>query len=581
MAATLAGTKNDNAERDMDMDTDFDAIVVGSGVTGGWAAKELTEKGLKVLVLERGRELIHGKGYTTEHVPPWKIPFGGKPLRELYEREYPVQSQCFAFDETTRHFWIKDTDYPYTHAPDAPFTWTRSDVVGGKSLLWSRQVYRWSDLDFEANRRDGHGVDWPIRYRDLDPWYAYVERFIGVSGQAEGIAHLPDSVFQPPMAMNTVEKAVKQRVEAKFPERRVIMGRVANLTEPLGDRGACHYCGVCQRGCSPGAYFSSLSSTLPAARRTGRLTLRANSAVEGLDYDPGRARVAGVRVIDTVTGEKRRYTSKLVFLCASTIGSLQVLLNSRSESFPHGLANRSGTLGRYVMDHKEGGVAFGVTTEFVGKYYYGYRPNGIYVPRFRNLDPARPDGDFLRGYGYQGMAMPLEARMTATSIPGFGAAFKQALRQPPAWAMFIAAFIECLPYEDNRVSLEEKLADRHGIPQVRFSVRFRENEEKLNVDSAAQAEAMLKAAGMQNVVAMARPSVPGDAIHEMGGACMGRDPRTSVLNAWNQAHDVANLFVTDGASMSSCGVVNPSLTFMALTARAANHAVEQLRAGKV
>ncbi len=562
------------------MDTDFDAIVVGSGVTGGWAAKELTAKGLRVLVLERGRPLTHGKDYVTEHMPPWRIPFGGKPLRELYAREYPVQSRCHAFDETTRHFWIRDSEQPYVHAPDAPFNWLRADVVGGKSLLWTRQVYRWSDLDFEANKRDGNGVDWPIRYRDLEPWYAHVERFIGVSGQAEGLPQLPDSVFQPPMQMNTVEKAVKQRIEAAYPDRRMIIGRCANLTEPLGDRAACHYCGVCQRGCSPGAYFSSLSSTLPAATSTGLLTLRANSVVEGVDYDPVRKRASGVRVIDTVTGERTRFASKLVFLCASTIGSLQVLLNSRSESFPDGLANRSGTLGRYVMDHQNGAIAFGITTEFMGRYYYGYRPNGIYVPRFRNLDPERPDGDFLRGYGYQGGAMPIEARMMATNLPGFGAAFKQALRQPPAWTFFLAGFTECLPYADNRVTLDAKLKDRHGIPQVRFDVRFRDNEARILADATRQGEAMLKAAGMQNVTAIANPTAPGDAIHEMGGACMGRDPRTSVLNGWNQAHDVPNLFVTDGSSMSSSGVVNPSLTFMALTARAANHAVEELRAGR-
>ena len=563
------------------MSDEFDAIVVGSGVSGGWAAKELTEKGLKVLVLERGRPLEHGRDYVTEHMPPWEIPFGGKPLRELYARDYPVQSQSYAFDETTRHFWIKDSDYPYTTASEAPFNWLRADVVGGKSLLWGRQVYRWSDLDFEANRRDGHGVDWPIRYRDLDPWYAHVERFIGVSGQSEGLPHLPDGIFQPPMMMYAVEKALKQRIEAQFPERPVTIGRVANLTKPLGDRGACHYCGICQRGCSPGAYFSSLSSTLPAARKTGRLTLRANSVVEGLDYDPLRRRVSGVRVIDTVSGERMRFTSRLVFLCASTISSLQILLNSRSDSFPAGLANGSGMLGRYVMDHQNGAFAFGITTEFIGRYYRGYRPNGIYIPRFRNLDPVRADGDFLRGYGYQGQATPLEGKLIATALPGFGAAFKESLRQPPAWAVFLAAFTECLPYHDNRVTLDERLVDRHGVPQLCFDVRFRENEAKLNADSAAQAEAMLKAAGMQNVVALARPSVPGDAIHEMGGACMGRDPKTSVLDAWNRAHEVPNLYVTDGASMSSCGVVNPSLTFMALTARAAHHAATRWRDGQV
>jgi choline dehydrogenase-like flavoprotein len=383
------------------------------------------------------------------------------------------------------------------------------------------------------------------------------------------------------MQMSVVEKAVKQRIEAAYPGRCLTIGRVANLTEPLGERAACHYCGVCQRGCSPGSYFSSHSSTLPAANRTGRLTLRANSVVQALDYDPALERVSGVRVIDTVTGERARFGAKLVFLCASTVGSLQVLLNSRSDRFPNGLANSSGTLGRYVMDHVNGAIAFGITTEFMGKYYYGYRPNGIYIPRFRNLDPARADGGFLRGYGYQGQAIALEGRMFATSVSGFGARFKQALRQPPAWGFFLAAFGECLPYAENRLTLDPKLVDRHGIPQVRFDVRFRDNETKLVQDAAQQAEAMLKTAGLQRVISVAHPSVPGDAIHEMGGACMGSDPKTSVLNGWNQAHDVPNLYITDGSSMSSSGVVNPSLTFMALTARAANHAAESLRAGSV
>ena len=568
-------------EGETELNTEFDAIVVGSGVTGGWAAKELTEKGLKVLMLERGRPLTHGKDYVTEHMPPWEIPFGGKPLRDMYARDYPVQSKSYAFDETTRHFWMKDSDQPYTHAPDAPFNWLRADVVGGKSLLWGRQVYRWSDLDFEANKLDGHGVDWPIRYRDLEPWYAHVERFIGVSGQSENLGQLPDSVFQPPMAMSVVEKAAKQRIEQKFPDRCMTIGRVANLTEPLGDRAACHYCGVCQRGCSVGAYFSSHSSTLPAARKTGNLELRANSVVEGLDFDAAGKRISGVRVIDGMTGERLRFTAKLVFLCASTVGSLQILLNSKSDSFPNGLANRSGTLGHYLMDHQNGAFAFGYTNEFAGHYYYGMRPNGIYIPRFRNLDPARPDTDFLRGYGFQSTAVALESRLIGTSVPGYGAAFKQALRQAPAWTMFMAAFMECLPYRDNRVTLEKTLVDRHGMPQLRFDMRFRENEDKQLKDAAFQAGEMLKAAGMQNVATISVPSVPGDAIHEMGGACMGRDPESSVLNGWNQAHDVSNLYVTDGASMSSSSCVNPSLTFMALTARAANHAAGRLREGVV
>lgn len=566
----------------MNQSYDFDAIVVGSGITGGWAAKELTEKGLKVLILERGKPLTHGQGYITEHIEPWKLPFGGRIPRELYEREYPIQSKCYAFDETTRHFWANDSEQPYTTAPGKPFYWLRANVVGGKSLLWGRQVYRWSDLDFEANKKDGHGIDWPIRYKDIKNWYSYVEKFIGVSGQAEGLSQLPDSEFQPPMQMHVVEKAVKNRIEAAYPDRRMTIGRVANLTEPLGDRGACHYCGPCQRGCSVGAYFSSHSSTLPAAEKTGNLTLRADSLVEGLDYDPKTKRISGVRVIDTQTKEKLRFTSRLVFLCGSTFGSLHVLMNSKSEAFPNGLANRSGMLGRYIMDHSlYGAGALGITSEFNDKYYYGNRPNGVYIPRFRNLGGRDEGLDFVRGYGYQAMAMPGEWKMSAMQTPGFGADFKRALRKPAGWIMYMGAFGECLPYKDNQVTLDNKLVDRYGLPQLRFDVEYKDNEKRMLKDAMKQATDMLKAAGMPTVLALPTVSPPGLAIHEMGGACMGRDPKESVLNAHNQAHDIPNLFVTDGSSMSSSSCVNPSLTFMALTARAADYAVKQLRAGRI
>jgi len=560
---------------------DFDAIVVGSGITGGWAAKELTEKGLKVLILERGRPLTHGKDYVTEHLEPWKLPFGGRAPRGLYDSDYSVQKKLYAFDETTRHFFINDRENPYTTAPGKPFNWFRAEVVGGKSLLWGRQVYRWSDLDFEANKKDGHGIDWPIRYKDIKDWYSYVEKFIGVSGQAENLPQLPDSEFMPPMQMHVVEKAVKQRIEAAYSDRKMTIGRVANLTEPLGDRGACHYCGPCQRGCSVGAYFSSHSSTLPAAQKTGNLTLRANSLVEGLDYDPKTKRISGVRIIDTTTKEKLRFTSRLVFLCGSTFGSLQVLLNSRSAEFPNGLANSSGTLGQYVMDHTDYVSAVGITTEFNDKYYKGRRPNGIYVPRFRNLNGRDADADFVRGYGFQGMAMSSEWKMSAMQVPGFGADYKRALRKPPAWTMALIGFGECLPYKDNQVTLDDKLVDHYGIPQIRFDVEYKDNEKRMQKDATKQAAAMLKAAGMAQVIPLGLGDAPGTAIHEMGGARMGKDPKQSVLNAHNQAHDIPNLFVTDGSCMSSSSCVNPSLTFMALTARATDYAVTQLRAGKI
>ena len=566
----------------MNQTYDFDAIVVGSGVTGGWAAKELTEKGLKVLVLDRGKPLTHGKDYVTEHIEPWKLPYGGRSPRELYTSDYAVQSTCYAFDETTRHFWINDRENPYTTAPGKPFLWLRADVVGGKSLLWGRQVYRWSDLDFEANKKDGHGIDWPIRYNDIKDWYSYVERFIGVSGQAEHLPQLPDSEFLPPMQLNVVEKSFKQRVEAGYKDRKLTIGRVANLTEPLGDRGACHYCGPCQRGCSVGAYFSSHSSTLPAAKKTGNLTLRANSMVEGLDYDPKAKRISSVRIIDTQTQEKSRITARMVFLCGSTFGSLQVLMNSRSANFPKGLANRSGTLGQYVMDHALFGVgAVGTTTQFSDKYYVGHRPNGIYMPRFRNLKGRDSDIDFLRGYGFQGLAIPADWSASAMQIPGFGADYKKALRKPAAWSLVLSAFGECLPYRDNQVTLDDKLVDRFGLPQLRFDVEHKDNEKRMQIDAIAQAVAMMKLAGMETVVPLNYPQPPGAAIHEMGGARMGNNPNESVLNAHNQAHDIPNLFVTDGACMTSSSCVNPSLTFMALTARATDYAVKQLQSGNI
>ena len=381
---------------------DFDAIVVGSGISGGWAAKELTEKGLKVLVLERGKMIRHGVDYKTEHLPPWEKPYGGKPLRDLYASEYAIQSKNFNFDETTRHFFINDKDNPYQQA--RPFTWTRADVLGGKSLLWSRQVYRWSDLDFEANQKDGHGIDWPIRYKDIKDWYSYVEDFAGVSGEALGLDHLPDGVFQKPMALNVVEKALKQNIERHYPDRILTIGRTAVQTEPKNGRGACHYCGPCERGCSAGAYFSSLSSTLPAAEKTGNLTIRANSIVEKLEVDPQSKKVSAVNIVDTETGERLRFSSKLVFLCASAMASNQIMLNSRSETFPNGIANGSGTLGRYIMDHY-GDAIFAVMPGFDDRYYSGNRPNNFYIPRFRNLANQSDEHDFLRGYGFQGAAM--------------------------------------------------------------------------------------------------------------------------------------------------------------------------------
>lgn len=558
----------------------FDAIVVGSGITGGWAAKELTERGLKVLMLERGKPIEHRSGYVTEHMPPWDLPMRNLQDRELNRTEYPIQSQARGFDSTTRHFWNNDRDNPYVQAPDKPYNWLRADGVGGRSLLWGRHCYRWSDLDFEANQRDGHGNDWPIRYRDIESWYAHVERFIGISGQAEGLPHLPDSVFQPPMALNVVEKAFKSRLESAYPQRRLTIGRIANLTKPLGERASCHYCGPCQRGCSAGAYFSTQSSTLPAAMSTGRLTLVTHSVVESLEYDPKTKRVTGVRVVNTQDKSRQTYTAKVVFLCASAFASVQVLLNSRSDSHPTGIANRSGTLGRYIMDHMHGHGAVGYMPGFERKYFLGNRPNSFYLARFRNLDPARPDANFSRGYGFQGIASPVDWSGTWQQTPGFGADYKKALRQPGGWRMFMLAFGECLPYQDNRVVLDEKV-DRFGIPQLRFELTYRDNERRMAEDIVRESIEMFKVGGATDITPYTSVYTPGTSIHEFGGARMGKDPRDSVLNGHNQAHDVPNLFVTDGACMASGSCVNPSLTYMALTARAAAYAVTELQANRI
>jgi len=558
----------------------FDAIVVGSGVSGGWAAKELTEKGLKVLMLDRGRMVEHGKDYKGEHTPPWEVPFGGKPLRDLYEEDYPVQSTQYAFNEKTRHFYNNDKQNPYVDQGE-DFVWYRAGVVGGKSLLWGRQVYRWSDLDFEANKKDGHGVDWPIRYKDIAPWYSHVEKFIGVSGQAENLPHLPDGEFLPPLQMNVMEKAIKARLEQNYDDRILTMGRVAVLTQPHNGRAACHYCGPCQQGCTAGAYFSTQSSTLPAARATGNLTLISDSVVEGVDYDPETKRASGVRVIDANTLKRTTYTGKLVFLCASTVGSTQILMNSRSEHFPNGLANRSGALGHYLMDHTYRAGAQGIFPgEFEDKVVYGNRPSGIYIPRFRNVKD-NDDVDFVRGYNYQGRASRLDGIGNAVNTPGFGADYKHSLRKPGPWRMRISGFGECLPDKNNRMELIESQKDRYGIPQIKFHFAWGENEMKIRRDLVEQGVEMLKTAGAVNVEGFDENAKGGMCIHEMGTARMGHDPETSVLNRWNQAHDVPNLFVTDGASMTSASCVNPSLTFMALTARAVDYAVKQLKAGNI
>lgn len=550
---------------------EFDAIVVGSGITGGWAAKELTELGLRTLVLEAGRP-VDAERDAVEHVPPWAMPFRGLGDRVAIEARQPVQRRSVSFDELSRRFWTDDVDNPYTTPAERPFNWFRARQVGGKSIIWGRQVYRWSDLDFEANLRDGVAVDWPIRYADLAPWYDHVEAFIGVSGQAEGLPQLPDGQFQPPMAMNCVEEHVRDRMRQQFGRERVMtIGRVANLTMPLDGRAPCHYCGPCQRGCVTRSYFSSINATLPAAQRTGRLTLRPNSIVNSLVYDRGR--VTGVRVFDSRTRVEHEYRARVVFLCASALESARLLLHSTSATFPDGLANSSGQVGRNVMDHIKGAGASGEIDGWTDRHVVGNRPNGIYVPRFRNVGHAT--SDFIRGYGFQGGAGRREWH-DRTSAPGIGLELKRHLSALGAWTMSFGGYGECLPREENRCALDRDMVDAWGIPVLHIDASWSPNELAIHTDMGAAAVEILEAVGATRIQSNSHPSVMGSANHEMGTARMGRDGRTSVLDGSNRAHDVPNLYVTDGSCMTSSGWQNPSLTYMALTARACHHAADAM-----
>lgn len=553
----------------------FDAIVVGSGITGGWAAKELSEKGLKTLVLERGCQVDHVKDYPTANTPPYGFEHRGK-ITEEHREQYPVQSTVYAFNEGTKHFWVNDLENPYTTPEDQPFRWIRGYHVGGRSLMWGRQCYRWSDLDFEANAKDGMAIDWPIRYADIEPWYNYVESYVGISGKKEGIPHLPDGNFLPPMEMNCIEKKVKQAIEGKWSDRKMTIGRVANLTQDHQGRTPCQFRNLCYRGCPFGAYFSSNSRTLPAAAATGNMTLRPDSIVESLIYDKDTNRISGVRVIDANTLEETEYKAKVVFLCASTLGSTWVLLNSANETFPDGLANSSGALGRYLMDHH---YRLGANARFEGhenQYYSGSRPNGIYIPRFRNVTDTFPG--FLRGYGFQGAASRTNWTQGAAQA-GIGADFKESLRHPGQWVMGLTGFGECLPYAENKVELNKDKLDKYGLPTLHISAKFRENEYAMRKDITNTAAEMLEAAGAKDIATFDHSDIPGFGIHEMGTARMGRDPKTSVLNKWNQSHDIPNLFVTDGACMTSSACQNPSITYMALTARACDFVFKQLKKG--
>ncbi|HEU4607057.1 MAG TPA: GMC family oxidoreductase [Chitinophagaceae bacterium] len=548
----------------------YDAIVVGSGISGGWAAKELCEAGLKTLVLERGRNVEHIKDYTGTEKAPWELPHRGRDTNED-KHNSPIQSRCYAYNEVSKHFFVNDVEHPYNQVK--PFDWIRGYHVGGRSLTWGRQCYRWSDIDFEANLHDGHGVDWPIRYKDIAPWYSYVEKFVGVNGSREGLPQLPDGEFMPAMEMNCLEKHVAARINEKFTDRKMIIGRSANHTRQIGDRGPCQYRNKCSEGCPFGGYFSSNSATLPAAMKTGNLTLRPYSIVTEVIYDKDKGKARGIRIIDAETMKTEEFYANIIFLNASTLGTAFILLHSVSDAFPQGLGNSSGQVGHNLMDHHYGVGASGEFDGFEDQYYYGRRPNGIYIPRFRNISKETSRTDYVRGFGYQGGA----GRGRPWSADTIGAELKAQLLEPGKWTMGIGSWGEHLPYYENKATLNYDKKDKWGLPTFDIDCEFKENEKKMRKDMQQSAIEMLEAAGLKNVSGHDNQPAPGFCIHEMGTARMGRDPKTSVLNGHNQLHEVKNVFITDGSCMASSACQNPSITYMALTARACNYAVSELK----
>ena len=557
------------------MNKNFDAIVVGSGISGGWAAKELCEKGLKTLVLERGRMVKHIEDYPTMNLDPWDVKHGGRTTQEEL-KNYNKQKR-WGIHEGNRHFYNKDSEYDYDEIK--PFDWIRGTQVGGRSLIWGRQTYRWSDDDFEANLRDGIAVDWPVRYKEIAPWYSYVEKFIGVSGEALNLPQLPDSEFLPPMELNCVEKELQSSIAKNYTDRVLTIGRVAHITEGTKNgsgRKACQYRNRCDRGCPYGAYFSSNSSTIPVAEKTGKLTLRPNSVVSEVIYNKDKKRATGVRVVNTVTKEISEFKAKIIFLCASSMASTAILMNSKSDRFPNGLGDDSGELGHNIMDHQLGSGASGKYEGFQDRYYYGRRPNGFYIPRFRNIGGKSKNLDFIRGYGYQGGASRGDWSKAIKEL-SYGSDFKNAILKPGGWSIGMGGFGEVLPYHENRMFLDYNKIDSYGLPKIVFDAEFKENEKKMKEDWKIQAAEMLENAGCKDVTINDSNAPIGKGIHEMGTARMGRNAKTSVLNKYNQIHSVKNVFVTDGAFMTSSGTQNPSLTYMAFTARAVDHAVSELK----
>jgi len=557
----------------------FDAIVIGSGMSGGWAAKEFTEKGFKTLVLERGREVRHMKDYPTTNMMPWEFQHRGEIPNDIREAN-PVVSRCYAFREDAMHFFVKDTEHPYVQ--EKPFDWIRGYQVGGKSIMWARQTQRWSDFDFEGPARDKFAVDWPIRYKDLAPWYSYVEKFVGISGNKDGLPHLPDGEFLPALDLTCVETYFKDFVAKKYSDRHVIYGRCAHLTEPTAlhlqqGRGQCQKRTLCQRGCPFGGYYNSNSTTIPWAERTGNMTLRPYSIVESIIYDDKKGKASGVRVIDANTKETFEYFAPVIFVNAGALNTNLILLNSTSSRFPHGLGNDNGLLGKYVAFHNYRGHISAQYDGFTDSTTDGKRPTGAYIPRFRNVFQQDKDADFLRGYAAGFSAF----RGSRHSTEGFGQTLKQNLSsaEPGPWYVGSHMMGETIPKETNQVSLDSNLKDQWGIPQLKINIGYDDNDEKMLKDFFRQMTDMYTAAGFTNIKTGDSGQAPGLDIHEMGGVRMGNDPKTSLLNKWHQLHGCDNVYVTDGACMTSTSTQNPSLTYMAMTARAVDHAVSQLKKG--
>ncbi len=551
-------------------DNVYDAIVVGSGISGGWAAKELCEKGLKVIMLERGQNIEHIKDYTQANKAPWEFPHRGKATLQMV-KDYPVLSRDYPLNEINTDWWASDKDCPYTEVKR--FDWFRGYHVGGRSLMWGKQSYRLSDFDFEANAKEGIAIDWPVRYKEIEPWYDYVEKFAGISGNRDGLPQLPDGQFLPPMDLNCVEKDAAARLKSHYKDKRhLIIGRAAHVTGPLEGRTLCQYRNKCHLGCPFGGYFSTQSSTLPAAVKTGNLTLRPWSIVTKVLYDKDTQKATGVEVLDAETNQTYEYKAKIIFLNASTLNTAWILMNSATEIWPDGLGSSSGQLGHNLMDHHLGVGAGGTVEGYEDKYYYGNRPNGFYIPRYQNLFGDKRN--YLRGFGYQGAASR-EGWSRNVAEYSIGAEFKEALSEPGSWTIGMGGFGEMLPYHENKVTLDKTRKDKWGLNVLAIDCELKENELKMREDMKNDAIEMLEAIGVKGVGGGIGDGTPGRGIHEMGTARMGRDPKSSVLNKWNQMWDAKNVFITDGSFMASAACQNPSLTYMAFTARAVDYAVSE------